>query len=168
MEQDFYALPEIAITEAEERAFTDGETLIDYLAVFGAKLSGADLTRQLGHLGVTEPQLPALLDYAGRRGIIEESGDAAQSPIPRIRAAGLLLLDRLEEHGISMREPEKKCLRLLFGLEDAPPLSVEDTARAMDITAERVRQIALRACQRLSRAARRQRQKERIRDFIEK
>lgn len=166
MEQDIYTLPEITITEAEERAFTDGETLIDYLAVFGAKLSGAALARHLGHLEVTEAQLPALLDYAGRRGIIEDSGDRELSSIPRIRAVGLLMLDRLEEHGISMKEPEKKTLRLLFGLEDGPPLSAEDTARVMDITADRVRHIALRACQRLSRAARRQRQKERIREFI--
>lgn len=165
MEHDIYELPEVNITGEEERSFTAAETLIDYLMVYGAKLSHSALIRHLEHLGVTEPQLPALLDYAGRRRILADPGEADLPDTPRIRAIGLLIMDRIEEHCIFLRDREKQTLRLLYGLEGGEPRTLTETAEIIGTTPERVRQIEVRICRLLTRAAIRQKRYKRIRDF---
>lgn len=165
MEHDIYELPVVEITEEEERAFTAAETLIDYLLVYGAKLTQGALTRHLEHLGVTEAQLPALLDYAQRKRILADTEDSDLPDAPRIRAIGLLTMDRIEEHGISLRDREKQALRLLYGLEGGEPHTLAETAEILELTPERVRQIELRVYRQLTRAAIRQKRRRRIRDF---
>ena len=155
MEEDIYALPEVEIRDWEDRVFTAAEALLGYLHAYGTKLSRAALEGQFAHLGVTDAQLPALLDLAERRKVLTDAAPAGlRQETARIPAMGALLLERLDAHCITIREGERRVLRLLYGLEDGVPRSAGETAALMEITRERVINIELRAFQRLSRRVR--------------
>ncbi len=163
MEQDIYALPEVEITEAEDRIFTAAERLLDYLHLYGAKLSREGMVRHLTYLGVTEAQIPALMDAAERKKLIIGHSEPETDPLDsvRLRAIGRVMLVRCEESSIPLREKERLLLQLRFGLTDGIPRSVVETAEALEVSEERVLELEKRLVRRATHAYRRRR----IRDF---
>lgn len=167
MPYEIIGLPEVIITEEEERIFTAAERLLDYLQVSGAKLSREGILCHLDHLGVTEAQLPALLDTAERKGILlsEEEPEQALTDSVRLGLTGRVLLALAEECRPGLRESERQLLQLRFGLADRVPRTVAETARMLEMPEERVLGIEERILGRAARACLRKRRSQRLREF---
>lgn len=56
---------------------------------------------------------------------------------------------RVEEALVSLPEPERTILRRRFGLSGEPPTTLEEIGRELDVSRERVRQIQVRALEKL-------------------
>jgi len=152
MSDDIYTLPEVEITEEEERIFDDGESLILCLSALEIRVLPDVLEKALGHLEVTPAQLPALLDFAARRKILvaEEYGCSVPAPTPRM--LGAMILSRAEQCGIRLHDRERQALRFRFGLEDGIPHTLDETALHFGTSRERIRWIECRTFRRYFRA----------------
>ena len=157
MTDDFYNLPDVEITDAEERIFDDAESLILCLHSLEIRVSPEDLEASMNHLEVTPAQLPALMDFASRLGILLQQQDGERSPMPTPRMLGAMLLTRAEVCGARIHDREKQVVRFRFGLEDGTLHSLDETAQRFGISRERVQWIERRLFQRCCRAARRER-----------
>lgn len=167
MDYDIFELPEVIITEEEERIFNAAESLLAYLQVSGARVSREGILCHLNHLGVTEAQLPALMDTAERKGILL-SGEEPEQPLSdsvHLGLTGRMILAMAEECRPGLRETERQLLQLRFGLADGVPWSVAETARALELTEARVLGIEERILGRVSRACLRKRRRQRLREF---
>ena len=163
MKEDIFMLPEVPITDWDDRIFTAAEGLLDYLQLSGEQLSRAALEGHLAHLGVTEAQLPALMDMAERKGLLTCGDGARGRDRTRIPAMGRLLLQRLEAGPLRVREGTRRILTVLYGLEDGLPRSAEETAALLGIRREQVVQTELTA---LRRASRQVLHRRRIQDYL--
>lgn len=167
MDYDVFTLPEVTITEEEDRIFTAAESLLEYLQVSGAKVSREGIISHLNHLGVTEAQLPVLLDTAERKRILL-SAEEPEQPLTdsvRLGVTGRMILALAEECRPGLRESERQLLQLRFGLADGVPRTVAETARSLDLPEERVLGIEQRIIGRVARACRRARRSQRLREF---
>lgn len=164
MTDDIYALPVVEISEEEDRIFSSAEYLLRYLQLYGAKLSREGLTRHLEHMGVTEAQLPALMDTAQTKGLILGEEDAAQGQLPEevIRAMGAFMMQRAERNNVRMTDVDRAALELLFGLRDGVPRTIAETAELLDVSPGFILWLEERMLRRLSRTSVR---RKRIRDF---
>ncbi len=156
MKEDIFMLPEVPITDWEDRIFTAAEALLDCLQLSGEKLSREALEGHLAHLGVSEAQMPALTDMAGRKRILTCGEPAADWDRTRIPTMGRLLLQRLEAGPVRVMAGTRRILTVLYGLEDGVPRSAEEAAAILGISRERVVQTELAAFRRVSRQALRQ------------
>lgn len=149
MDHDIYALPEVEISEQEDRIFTAAEELLDCLQVCGCGLSREALIRHLERLGVTEAQMPALMDLAQRKRIIKPLPEEGRTGDVHIPVVGKLLLGRIEEYEIRLPATARAVLELRYGVRDGVPRSVEETARLLELTGEEIVTYEQRICQRL-------------------
>lgn len=162
MTEDIYELPEVTITEEEDRSFDAAEALILCLLRLGIRVRPEVLEATLLHQEVTREQIPALMDFAGRCVVLTGEEEQSDSPITTPRMLGAMLLTRAELQGAFRHEREKEALRFRFGLEDGTPHTLEDTACHMGVSRDRIRLIE----QRIFRRCMYRRRSQRIRKFL--
>jgi len=72
-----------------------------------------------------------------------------KTPLPSIEAARNLLKERLKEVLSELTPREKKILSMRFGLEDGVSHTLEEVGKEFGVTRERIRQIELRALEKI-------------------
>ncbi|HIC96745.1 TPA: sigma-70 family RNA polymerase sigma factor, partial [Candidatus Bipolaricaulota bacterium] len=79
-----------------------------------------------------------------------------KAPSPIKETLRLFLAEELERALAQLEEREKEILKLRYGLEDGHPRTLKDVARVFNITRERVRQIEIKALEKLKHPSRKQ------------
>lgn len=116
--------------------------LADQMGITEEKLKKAqNVTQYTTSLGkpVGEDEEGALVDFI-------ENEDA---PSPAEESYREFMSDKLEEALDRLRDREKKIVELRFGLKDGHPRTLKEVAQVFSITRERVRQIEIKALERL-------------------
>lgn len=101
-----------------------------------------DATRGALSIEGDEPDRPSAIE----RTLADERG-----PDPFERVASAQTLDELHGGLARLRERERRVLRLRFGLDGSPPLTLREAGEQMGLSRERVRQVELQALDRLRR-----------------
>ncbi len=81
--------------------------------------------------------------------ILLEFIESKEALPPSDPAARRLLRERIEEMLTNLTEREKKILVMRFGLEDGQPKTLEEVGEAFGVTRERIRQIQVKALERI-------------------
>jgi RNA polymerase primary sigma factor len=68
-------------------------------------------------------------------------------------ASSLIVREQLQSVMAHLTEREQEVLKMRFGLDDAPPCTLEEVGQCLQVTRERVRQIELRAIKKLRRVS---------------
>ena len=79
-----------------------------------------------------------------------------RAPSPIKETLKLFLAEELEHALTQLEDREKEILKLRYGLEDGHPRTLKDVARVFNITRERVRQIEIKALEKLKHPSRKQ------------
>ncbi len=79
-----------------------------------------------------------------------------KAPSPIKETLRLFLAEELERALAQLEDREKEILKLRYGLEDGHPRTLKDVARVFNITRERVRQIEIKALEKLKHPSRKQ------------
>lgn len=79
-----------------------------------------------------------------------------RAPSPIKETLKMFLVEELERALTQLDEREKEILQLRYGLEDGHPRTLKDVARVFNITRERVRQIEIKALEKLKHPSRKQ------------
>jgi len=79
-----------------------------------------------------------------------------RAPSPIKETLKMFLAEELERALDQLDEREKEILQLRYGLEDGHPRTLKDVARVFNITRERVRQIEIKALEKLKHPSRKQ------------
>jgi RNA polymerase primary sigma factor len=79
-----------------------------------------------------------------------------RAPSPIKETLKMFLVEQLERALAQLDEREKEILQLRYGLEDGHPRTLKDVARVFNITRERVRQIEIKALEKLKHPSRKQ------------
>lgn len=127
------------------------EPLIEEIAAaMGMEIDEAHRIRQ------SLQNLPVVVSLESPVGEYEESLagfiEDKDTPSPVILASKNVLVEELEKDlEVILTEREEKIIKLRFGLEDDKPRTLEETAKEVGLTRERVRQIIMKALERLKR-----------------